>query len=45
MECNSLKKYMVIDVGGTAIKYALMDEDYNFLEKGEVLTPQELLME
>lgn len=43
MECNSLKKYMVIDVGGTAIKYALMDEDYNFLEKGEVLTPQESL--
>ena len=34
MECNTLKKYMVIDVGGTAIKYGFMDEKYNFLEKG-----------
>ncbi len=43
MECNTLKKYMVIDVGGTAIKYALMDVNYNFLEKGEVPTPQDTL--
>ncbi len=43
MECNTLKKYMVIDVGGTAIKYALMDEEYKFLEKGEVPTPQDTL--
>lgn len=43
MVCNTLKKYMVIDVGGTAIKYALMDEEYNFFEKGEVPTPQDTL--
>ena len=38
-----MRKYMVLDVGGTAIKYALMDESYTFLEKGEVLTPQDTL--
>lgn len=31
-------KYLVIDVGGTNIKYALMDEE-NILEKNEILTP------
>lgn len=43
MDSNNLKKYMVIDVGGTAIKYALMDESYQFIEKGEVSTPQDTL--
>lgn len=35
-----MKKYMVIDVGGTAIKYALMDEEFNFYHKGELPTPK-----
>lgn len=43
MKGNELKKYMVIDVGGTAIKYALMDENFEFYEKGEVPTPQDTL--
>lgn len=36
-----MKKYMVIDVGGTAIKYALMDEEFHFGERGELPTPQD----
>ncbi len=28
-------KYLVIDVGGTYVKYAVMDEDCNFIEKGK----------
>lgn len=32
---------LVIDVGGTNIKYALMDMDANILEQGEVPTPLE----
>lgn len=32
---------LVIDVGGTAIKYALMNEESEFIEKGSVATPQE----
>lgn len=38
-----MKTYLVIDVGGTAIKYARMDEDANFLSKGEIKTPRESL--
>lgn len=38
-----MKKYCVIDVGGTNIKFALMDEDANILEKGEVETPHDSL--
>lgn len=38
-----MKKYCVIDVGGTNIKYALMDEDANILDKGEVETPRDSL--
>lgn len=38
-----MKKYCVIDVGGTNIKYALMDEEANILEKGEVETPRDSL--
>ena len=30
-----MKKYLVIDIGGTAIKYAFMNENGDFLEKGE----------
>lgn len=32
-------KYMVFDVGGTAIKYSVMDEELRTYEKGEVPTP------
>ncbi len=38
-----MKKYCGIDVGGSSIKYALMDEEANVLEKGEVETPSESL--
>ena len=38
-----MKKYLVIDIGGTAIKYALMYEDGSFIEqeKGDIPTPME----
>lgn len=36
-------KYLSIDVGGTFTKYALMDEDSNFYEKGKVPTAKESL--
>lgn len=32
-------KYLVLDVGGSSIKYALMTEDSEFLEKGKTPTP------
>jgi len=32
--------YLVIDVGGSAIKYALMNDDYEMLEKGKIPTPK-----
>ena len=35
-----MDNYLVIDVGGSRIKYALMNTD-NILEKGEALTPQD----
>lgn len=31
-----MKKYLTIDVGGSSIKYALVDESLTFLEKGKV---------
>lgn len=34
-----MKKYVGIDVGGTEIKYALLDEKAQFLEKGSIDTP------
>ncbi|WP_058993695.1 ROK family protein [Sarcina ventriculi] len=34
-------KYLVLDVGGTAIKYALMTEKLEFLEKGKIKTPRD----
>ena len=36
-----MTKYLAIDVGGTAIKYALMDEEAEIIEKGETPTPYE----
>ncbi len=35
-----MKTYLGIDVGGTAIKYALMNEESTILSKGEVNTPK-----
>ncbi len=35
-----MKHYLGIDVGGTAIKYALMDEEAQIIEKGEFETPK-----
>lgn len=35
--------YLVFDVGGTAIKYALMNDCGEFLEKNEIETPKESL--
>ena len=40
-----MKQFLVIDVGGTAIKYSLMDEEANLLEKGETPTNLELGLE
>ena len=34
-----MKKYVGIDVGGTEIKFALLDEKAQFLEKGLIDTP------
>ena len=34
-----MKKYVGIDVGGTEIKYALLDEKAQFIEKGLIDTP------
>ena len=36
-----MKKYLTIDVGGTYIKFAVMTEDADILEKGEIPTPME----
>lgn len=36
-------EYLVIDVGGTAIKYACMNENAEFLERGEIPTPMDSL--
>lgn len=38
-----MKKYCGIDVGGSSIKYALMDEEAHVLEKGEVDVPRDSL--
>jgi predicted NBD/HSP70 family sugar kinase len=34
-----MSEYLTIDVGGTAVKYALMNEEAEIAEKGEVGTP------
>ncbi len=36
-----MANYLTIDVGGTNIKYALMDENIEIFEKGEIPTPYE----
>ncbi|MDO5407432.1 MAG: ROK family protein [Eubacteriales bacterium] len=35
------KKYLCIDVGGSSIKYAVLDEKLNFLFRGNAVTPYE----
>ncbi|MDR3593396.1 ROK family protein [Clostridium sp.] len=32
-------KYLVLDIGGSAIKYALMTQEVEFIEKGKIPTP------
>lgn len=34
-----MKKYLTIDIGGSAIKYGVIDEQLNFTSKGKVPTP------
>ena len=34
-----MKKYLTLDVGGSAIKYGLINEDLTFIEKSKVPTP------
>lgn len=36
---EKMKKYLVLDAGGTFTKYALMDENAKILEKDKVVTP------
>lgn len=31
--------YLAVDVGGSAIKFALMDQGASFVDKGEIKTP------
>ena len=38
-----MKHYLTIDVGGTAIKYAVMDEVADIISRGEVETPKDTL--
>lgn len=38
-----MKQYLVLDIGGTFIKYALMGEDGSFLESGKVPSPMDCL--
>lgn len=38
-----MEHYMVFDMGGTAVKYAVMNEKASILEKGEFSTPKDTL--
>ena len=35
-----MKKYLAVDIGGTAIKYALLRENTEIIEKGEIPSPK-----
>lgn len=37
-----MKKYVVCDIGGSSIKYGLMDEEGHFIDKGKIVTPKSL---
>ena len=39
------KDYLAIDIGGTRIKYGLLDRAGTLIEKGDVATPNETLSE
>lgn len=36
-------EYLVLDIGGSAIKYAVMDEEINFIFKDKITTPRDSL--
>lgn len=36
-----MANYLTVDVGGTNIKYAIMNDKVEILEKGEIPTPYE----
>lgn len=38
-----MKRYLGIDVGGTYIKYGLLDEHYHVLDKGQAATPRDTM--
>ena len=38
-----MKTYLTFDVGGSAIKYALIQEDLSILDKSSVPTPMAVL--
>src|SRR5699024_8804179 len=38
-----MRQYLVLDIGGTFIKYALMGEDGSFLENGKLPSPMDSL--
>ena len=38
-----MKNYLTLDVGGSAIKYALIQEDLSIIEKSSVPTPMDNL--
>ena len=40
---EGMRTYLTLDVGGSAIKYALMKEDLTLLEKSSVPTPTDTL--
>ena len=37
---KNMRKFITIDVGGTDIKYALMDENAEIIEQGDIPTPK-----
>jgi len=40
-ELKTMNKYLVIDIGGTEIKYSVMDQNLNFMDRGIRKTPYE----
>jgi len=40
---DEMNKYLVLDIGGSAIKYAIMDDETTILEKNSVPTPLDTL--
>lgn len=44
-ELKEAQDYSAIDIGGTRIKYGLLDRAGTLIEKGDVATPNETLSE